>query len=118
MLFLLIAGHALGDYPLQSEAMATCKCRKAHLPLQNEVPWYYWMTAHCLVHGLITALLIHWCGWSMQLAVIYGVFEFAAHWIIDSLKCEGVTSIHIDQLLHVACKIAWWAMIVNHVIVV
>ena len=29
MLFLLIAGHALGDYPLQPEAMATCKCRKA-----------------------------------------------------------------------------------------
>ena len=116
MLFLLIAGHALGDYPLQPEAMATCKCRKAHLPLQNEVPWYYWMTAHALVHGLITAFIVaFWMG-NKELAVTVGLLEFGIHWIIDALKCEGFYGIHVDQALHVLCKVAWWLMIVRGIL--
>lgn len=116
MLFLLIAGHALGDFPLQPDAMATCKCRKAKLPLQDEVPWYYWMTAHALVHGFITALIVAFWTENKELAVMVGLLETSIHWIIDALKCEGVFGIHVDQALHVLCKVAWWVMIANHIL--
>lgn len=113
MLFLLIAGHALADYPLQNEAMATCKDRHAKLPLQESVPWYYWLLAHALVHGLVVALIVAFWTGNKELGVLFGILEAAAHLVIDTLKCERVTSIHVDQLLHVACKVAWWAMIAN-----
>jgi hypothetical protein len=116
MLFLLIAGHALGDYPLQPDAMATCKCRKAHLPLQNEVPWYYWMAAHVLTHGLVTAFIVAFWTHDNDLAVKVGMLEAGVHWIIDTLKCEGVFGIHVDQALHVLCKVTWWLLIAHGVL--
>lgn len=111
MLFLLIAGHALADYPLQNGAMATCKDRHARLPLQKAVPWYYWLTAHALVHGLVVTVLIAWWTGQKEAAVLYGVAEFVVHWWIDFMKCEGWTGILADQLLHVACKVVWWALL-------
>ena len=116
MLFLLIAGHALGDFPLQSDAMARCKCRKANLPLQKAVPWYYWMTAHCLVQGLVTGLIVAWWTGNRELGVMIGMLEFAVHWVIDLLKCESIYNIHVDQALHVLCKLLWWVLIVYGVL--
>src|SRR4051812_20202182 len=116
MLFLLIAGHALADYPLQNEAMATCKDRHAKLPLQKSVPWYYWLTMHALIHGMVVAIIIWAWEGDKELAVIFGLLESAAHWVIDALKCEGVTNIHMDQALHLICKLLWFALITNHVI--
>ena len=111
MLFLLIAGHALADYPLQNEAMATCKNRNAHLPLQKEVPWYYWLTAHALIHGMVAAtIVICWTN-DRTLGIAIGLLEASVHWVIDELKNEGITNIHIDQALHVLCKVVWWALI-------
>ncbi len=117
MLFLLIAGHALADFPLQNGEMATCKDRHAKLPLQKSVPWVYWLTAHALVHGMITAFIIGWWTGNKELGVVYGMMECAAHWIIDAFKCEGYTSIMVDQLLHVLCKALWAFMIAKGVIV-
>lgn len=113
MLFLLIAGHALADYPLQNEAMATCKDRRARLRLQESVPWYYWMLAHVLVHGMVTAILIAWWTGNRELAILFGMLEAAAHFVIDMLKCEGVTNIHVDQAMHVACKVAWYYLVLH-----
>jgi len=116
MLFLLIAGHALADYPLQNEAMATCKDRHARLPLQKSVPWYYWLTAHALVHGFVVAVIV--AGWTgnHDLGVMLGLMEFAAHWVIDVSKCEGYTNIHIDQGLHIVCKVIWWQLIARSIL--
>ena len=51
LLFFLVAAHALMDYALQSETIATCKCRGCDSPVAKNVPWYYWLTAHTLLHG-------------------------------------------------------------------
>lgn len=111
MLFFLLAGHALMDYALQSEAMATCKCRRADGPAARAVPWYYWLTAHALLHGAAvgTVLQVGYGDWN--LAVGFAVAETAAHWAIDLGKCERLYTIHVDQALHVLCKFVWWGLI-------
>ena len=111
--FFLLAGHALADYPLQSGAMAVCKCRKANNPLQKDVPWFYWMAAHALVHGGMVAVVVKWLGYSQDAAVLLGCLEFFIHFLIDCGKCEKLYGMAIDQLLHVACKGIWYGMLLK-----
>lgn len=115
MLFFLLAGHALMDYSLQTEAMATCKSRRAKLPLQRIVPWYYWLTAHAVLHGLAVGLIVRWFDYDWPLAVGFALAETGTHWFIDFLKCEQVFNIHIDQALHLVCKVIWWGLLAGGV---
>ena len=45
--------------------------------------------------------------WAITGSFIIGVIELILHWIIDFIKCEGITSIHSDQTLHVLCRIGY-----------
>jgi Protein of unknown function (DUF3307) len=116
MLFFLLAGHALMDFALQSDAMATCKCRRADLPLQKSVPWFYWLTAHALLHGAAVGVVVAWFGYAMSVAVGFAVAEAVVHWLADYAKCAGLFSIHVDQLIHVLSKVAWWALLAGGVV--
>lgn len=94
--FFLLFAHALADYSLQTDFIATGKNR--HTP-NPHVPWYYIMVAHCMLHaGFVTMFT-----GSLWL----GVAEFLLHFLLDVLKCEGKTNIHVDQGGHVACKLLW-----------
>jgi hypothetical protein len=93
---LLILGHFVADYPLQTDFVAKFKCRKASL---EAVPWYYVMTGHCATHAVAVYLVTG--------SLLLALCELVAHWIIDVCKCEGWTNIHVDQALHVVCKVAW-----------
>lgn len=108
LLFALIIGHALCDYPLQGDPMAIGKNR--HIPPRNVPPgqkvctiWPYWLTAHALIHAgavwLITGNV--WCA----------LAELILHWWIDFAKCENWTNIHADQALHIVCKVAYVAIL-------
>ncbi len=33
--------------------------------------------------------------------------ELIAHMLIDYGKCDGRYGLHVDQALHVACKVLW-----------
>jgi len=108
----LIMGHALADFALQSEAMATGKNFKRPIDLSKIPPgqtpmvvWPYWMASHCLIHGGIVALITG--------SITLGIVEAAAHWWIDCTKCMNITGIHADQALHVFCKVAWTLIIYN-----
>ena len=109
MLFFLFAGHALMDYSLQGEATATCKCRNAGLPLQKQVPWYYWMSSHAAVHGLAVGAILSWFQQPLEVAAWFAVIETVIHFAIDHFKCERWYGLHADQGLHLACKVAYWA---------
>lgn len=99
ILFALIVMHALLDFPLQGDAVAVNKNPNANTPLQKHVPWYYWLLSHALVHGGGVMLITG--------SVWLGMTETVAHFIIDYNKCQGRYSIHVDQLLHIICKIIW-----------
>jgi hypothetical protein len=95
---LLLAGHAVADYPLQGDFLAKAKNRANPIP---GVPWYHGLLPHAAIHGGMVGLITG----SMTL----GMAEFVAHCFIDDAKCMGRISYNTDQALHVACKVAWVA---------
>jgi hypothetical protein len=115
--FFLLAGHAFADYPLQAGPMATCKCRHSVNPVQKDVPWFYWMTAHAFIHGGLVGAIALGFGHSTYAAIWVGVLETLLHFIIDVGKCEKYYNIGADQTLHVLCKVAWWLLLTRGVIV-
>lgn len=102
VLFYLIAGHFLCDFPLQGDTMAREKSRHSLTDLQREVPWFYWMTAHAFIHGCAVAIVTG--------SVTLGLFEAFWHWLIDFLKGEALIGIHIDQIGHILCKAVWFGL--------
>ena len=101
-LFLLVCGHAAGDFVLQPDAMGYGKNRndKIHDKEHSLFPhWYYWMTAHALVHGGIVYLVTN--------SLTPGCIETVVHWVTDFSKCEGWIDIDTDQAIHIGCKIGY-----------
>lgn len=92
--FLLMVGHAVVDYALQSAWLADTK-RRAH----NPDGWWMALGAHALMHGGAVTLVLG--------SPLLGFLESLAHFCIDFGRCEGKYSYKIDQLLHVFCKILW-----------
>ena len=103
-LFLLLAGHFLADFALQSDVMSSEKRRASNTELQKAVPWYWWLTAHSFIHGFVVWYILGF--WWI------GLVETIAHWLIDFGKCEKYYGITLDQLLHFACKIMWVSYVI------
>ncbi len=102
LFFQLLVMHALLDFVLQPDIMASAKSRfsRYHERGNENFPaWYYWLGAHALTHGggvyLITGSL--WLG----------LLETFLHGLIDHLKCEHKTNLRQDQALHMLCKIGY-----------
>ena len=103
-LFLLLVGHALADFSLQSDVMAKLKNRRNKpdwIPEgQKYVPtWFYWLMAHSLIHGGVVYVVTY--------NVWFSIIETIMHGVIDFLKCENITNPHIDQFLHFIIKIIY-----------
>lgn len=96
LLFLLLVGHALADYPLQGDFLAKAKNRTAPIP---GVPWFQALGAHALIHGGFVAAITG--------SVWLGLAEVVAHALIDDAKCRGRIGFNTDQAAHVACKVLW-----------
>lgn len=99
LLFLLVFGHALADYPLQGEFLSQAKNRNTPV---GRVFWKHALPAHAAIHGGFVLLLTG----SLWLALA----ETAIHGGTDWLKCEGRISLNVDQSVHLACKVAWAAI--------
>lgn len=92
--FLLLAGHALCDYPLQGDFLARGKNQKQPIP---GIPSYQCLLAHAMIHGGMVAVVTG--------SVVLGIFETIAHSFIDWAKCDGWFGFNMDQALHVGCKL-------------
>lgn len=99
LLFWLLVGHALCDYPLQGDFMARAKNPVYVMP---GVHWLPVMLAHCLIHAGAVALVTG--------SVAAGVCELGAHFLIDTTRCRGRYGFVVDQALHAGCKVflAFW----------
>jgi hypothetical protein len=103
-LFLLLCGHALADFALQTDSMAYGKNRHnkpKNVPEGQEVckVWVYWLSSHSFIHGGMVYLITG--------SITLGIIETIVHWFIDFAKCENWTNIHTDQALHVLCKVLY-----------
>lgn len=102
ILFQFIVGHAFADYVFQGETMAVHKNRNHKGPLVGNPAfpnWYYWLTMHSFIHAAAVYLITT----NITLALI----EVVLHWLIDFIKCEDKINIHMDQFLHILCKIGY-----------
>lgn len=95
---MLLAGHALADYPLQGDFLSKAKNRANPIP---GVPWYQGLLSHAAIQGGMVGLVTG--------SLTLGAAEFVVHCLIDDSKCMGRISYNTDQALHVACKVAWVA---------
>jgi hypothetical protein len=95
-----IFAHFVGDFVLQSAAMAVGKAPGG----DSHVAWGWWLTAHASCHGLLILLLSG--SW------IFGLAEALSHACIDWLKIQGKLSFATDQILHLICKGLWFTLLV------
>lgn len=93
-LFLLLACHALADYPLQGEFVSKFKSSQSGSDM-----WPWILISHGLIHGLFVYLITG--------NIWFGLAEAFIHCLTDHLKCNGKINFHIDQSLHVFCKVVW-----------
>jgi Protein of unknown function (DUF3307) len=106
LFFQLLIGHAVADFVLQSDTMARAKLRRSELHATHGPgfpPWYYWLSAHALVHSGAVYLLTG--------SALLGLFEWVLHWLIDFAKCERRITIHQDQALHLLCKAGYCGLL-------
>lgn len=95
LLFKLLMAHAVCDYGLQSDYMAKTKSR--HYAENGE--W---------VHSLLMHSMTHAAGvYVVTQSPVLALCELVAHAVIDHAKCQGMFNLHVDQLLHLVCKILW-----------
>lgn len=102
LLFWLIVGHALGDFPLQGDYLAQAKNR--NLPLGKNV-WPWCLGAHCVIQAGFVAFITG--------SILLGLAEGMVHVVIDWLKCENKITYSDDQIIHLACKVCWAALAVT-----
>ena len=105
----LCFAHCIADYGLQSNFMAIAKSRHTDLGKQF---WKTVLSAHSATHGGSVAIVLHLlCGLSWNVVTIFGVAEFIVHFVIDFCKCEDWYNFHVDQALHIGCKVLWVAIV-------
>ncbi|MBY0298993.1 MAG: DUF3307 domain-containing protein [Methylobacterium sp.] len=103
LLWMLI-GHALADYPLQGDWLSKAKNPALGL-IPGEAIWPGALACHAAIHaGAVRLATGSW---------ILAGCEFVAHGLIDYAKCTGRLSYNQDQLLHVACKLIWFFMLLG-----
>ena len=97
---ILLACHALADYPLQGDWLAKAKNHRLEI-VPGERIWPLALASHAAIHALFVGAVTG----SMTLAII----EFFAHAVIDWMKCDGAFGYNADQAAHIACKVIYAA---------
>lgn len=110
LFFKLLISHALCDFALQTPSMASGKNRNIR-PIDHALPpgqtlstvWPYWLTSHALIHAGGVLLVTN----NMAASLL----QFVSHWVVDFMKCESFTNVHIDQSLHLLfLLVTTWAL--------
>jgi hypothetical protein len=96
LLLLLLAGHAVADYPLQGDFLAKGKNHTA--PIAG-FDWWILLAMHALIHGGMVQVITG--------SPILGAAETVLHFTIDYGKNAGWFGFRFDQTLHVASKVVW-----------
>lgn len=109
LFFAMLIGHAVADYPLQGDFLAKAKSRHADPGVwfgERSPPrglWVHALSAHAMIHAGAV--------WLVTGSPLLALVEAVLHWLIDFVKCEGLTDFNTDQLLHLLCKAAYATVI-------
>ncbi len=105
LFFAMAIGHAIGDYPLQGEFLATGKNRNLDSNRffggeeVSPILWFHALTAHSLIQaGMV---------WIVAGSGALALAELILHWIIDFIRCEKWIGFTTDQAFHFGCKLIY-----------
>ena len=101
LFFAFAIAHALADFPLQGDYLAGMKVRSQ---ANNAQEWFISLTAHSLVQAGGV--------WIVSGSALLAGAELCLHWLIDFGKGEGKFGYMTDQVLHLACKATYVAVMV------
>lgn len=106
LLFWLMVGHALADFPLQGEYLSQAKRHDSRYG-QNGF-WFFALTAHALIHAAMVGLAIRLVFPQLGNAgTAVMALEFVWHWSTDLAKARGAIGMKTDQLFHFTAKGCW-----------
>lgn len=94
--------HALADFPLQGDYLASQKTRAA---ASSRSDWIVALVAHCVIQAGGV--------WLVSGSIALAAVELVLHALIDLGKGEGKFGILTDQGLHLACKLGY-ALVLCH----
>jgi hypothetical protein len=97
LLALLLAGHAIADSILQPPWLSIRK-RDPNPAVRATA-----LAIHGAIHALPVALV--------TAQPVLALLELVLHPLIDDMKRRGWYGLKTDQALHVACKLAWIALL-------
>lgn len=66
--------------------------------------WPWILTSHAMTHAAAVGIVTG-SAW-------LSVLELICHWCIDMAKCASLIGIHVDQSLHLGCKVVWFVMFI------
>lgn len=92
---LLVAAHALCDFPLQGDFLA--KAKAGDTAMHSGLALFMHSAIHAAAVRIVTG--------SIALAGA----ELVAHWAIDEAKVRGRISFNADQGMHLFCKACYVA---------
>jgi hypothetical protein len=101
MLFLLVVGHLLADFPLQGPYLSAAK--NPNSEEGKDGWWTYCMFAHVMIHAGSVYLFTGSFGCAF--------IEAVGHAFIDYGKCMGWLSAKLDQKLHLGMKVIYVALV-------
>lgn len=103
----LLGLHALADYPLQGDFLSKLKDPRSPIAqAMGRGSWIHGLVAHSAIHGLFVGLATG--------SLVLGLLEVILHAAIDLSKVRGAIGYHLDQVLHVVCKLAWACLALDY----
>lgn len=102
IILLMVVGHCIGDYVLQTDFLAKAKSQKFWEDTKDKDGWIPVLLAHSAIWTacIMSPLLIHvWptIGWPFLICFVVNIH---IHFFVDWLKCVGKTNMLIDQGIH------------------
>ncbi|BDD79767.1 hypothetical protein [Burkholderia phage FLC9] len=101
LLFLLVWGHFLADFPLQGPYLSEAK--NPNSEAGKDGWWVYCMFAHVTIHAGFVYLFTG----SFRCAFV----ELIGHSLVDHAKCEGWLTHKQDQRIHLCMKVFYVLMV-------
>jgi Protein of unknown function (DUF3307) len=103
--FALAVAHALADFPLQGNFIATQKARSS---ADSRGEWIVALAAHSVIHAGGV--------WLVTGSLALGGVELVLHSLIDLGKGESKFGFVTDQIFHVTCKLAYTVLLANDIV--
>lgn len=110
---LMIVGHCIGDYVLQTDFLAKGKSPRFWAETKDKNGWIPVLFAHSAIWTaciMLPLLLLVWPAIDFPFVACFAA-NIVIHFFVDWFKCIGKTNMLIDQGIHLTQMIATFVVV-------